>query len=211
MALEAFVWLIGSAVGAGLTAVLMVYGLRQLGDADRGHRRAWLIGTIAGVVAGAAAVRACVQAGTWWVAPAFVVWACALAAAGVCDAMTQRVPTALVRPAGVVTAVLFAAGYSVHRDWGGLALSGVAAVASGLVILLCWRFAGAGFGDVRLAAFGGLGLGHVTQRGLVVGFIAFIVLTLVQAGVTLARGGDRDTTFPYGPALATGFLLAATL
>ena len=53
--------------------------------------------------------------------------------------------------------------------------------------------------------------GHVTQRGLVVGFIAFTVLTLVQAGVTLARGGDRHTTFPDGPALATGFLVAASL
>ncbi len=211
MAFEAFVWIMGSAVGAGLAAVLVVYGLRQPARPDGRPRRAWLLGTFAGVVAGAAAVHACVQAGTWWVAPAFMVWACALAAAAVCDAMTHRVPTALVRPAGVVAAVLFAAGYSVHRDWGGVALSGVGAAASGLVMLLCWRFAGAGFGDVRLAALGGLGLGHVTQRGLVVGFIAFTVLTLVQAGVTLARGGDRHTTFPYGPALAAGFLAAATL
>lgn len=211
MAHEAFAWFLGSAVGAGLTAMLVVYGLRELGHADGGHRSARVIGTAAGLVAGAAAVRACLQAGNWWVAPALMVWACTLAAAAVCDAATQRVPTALVRPAGVVTAVLLAAGYSIHRDWRALALSGVAAVALGLVMLLCWRFAGAGFGDVRLAALGGLGLGHASHRGLIVGFIAFSVITIVQASVTLARGGDRHTTFPYGPALAVGFLLAAAV
>ena len=38
---------------------------------------------------------------------------------------------------------------------------------------------------------------------------AFILITVTQATVTLARGGTRHSTFPYGPAIATAFLFAA--
>jgi leader peptidase (prepilin peptidase)/N-methyltransferase len=70
--------------------------------------------------------------------------------------------------AGVVTCVLLTVGLAVPGDWPGLVIGGAAAGVSGLTLLLCWRFAGAGFGDVRLAALGGLGLGHATLRGLLV-------------------------------------------
>ncbi|TYP87447.1 type IV leader peptidase family protein [Blastococcus xanthinilyticus] len=143
--------------------------------------------------------------------PALMVWGCALVAAASCDAVTQRIPTPLVRQAAVGTGVLLTVGLVVDGGWRGLLLSGVAAAAAGAVLLLCWRFAGAGFGDVRLAALGGLGLGHATHRGLLLAFIAFTVITVTQAVITLMRGGDRQSTFPYGPALAVGFLLAATL
>ena len=86
----------------------------------------------------------------------------------------------------------------------------VAAVTSALTLLLCWRFAGAGFGDVRLATLGGLGLGHATVRGLLLALGAFALISLIQAGVALARAGDRRALVPYGPPLAVGFLLAAT-
>jgi leader peptidase (prepilin peptidase)/N-methyltransferase len=58
---------------------------------------------------------------------------------------------------------------------------------------------------------GGLGLGHVDRMSLVVGVVAFTVITLTAAAVCLARGGSRHDTIPYGPALATGFLLAAAV
>jgi leader peptidase (prepilin peptidase)/N-methyltransferase len=99
----------------------------------------------------------------------------------------------------------------VQGDWSGLVISAVAAVASGLTLLLCWRFAGAGFGDVRLATLGGLGLGHATHRGLLVALAAFALITVTQAAITLMRGGNHRSSFPYGPALAIGFLLAASL
>jgi leader peptidase (prepilin peptidase)/N-methyltransferase len=92
-----------------------------------------------------------------------------------------------------------------------LLISVVATVASGLTLLLCWRFAGAGFGDVRLAVLGGLGLGHATHRGLLMALAAFILTIATQAMLTLLRGGNRRTTIAYGPALAIGFLLAATV
>src|SRR5919205_434844 len=63
-------------------------------------------------------------------------------AAACCDAVSQRVPTPLVRQAGVGTAVLMALGLALHGDWRGLLISAIAATASGLTLLLCWRFAG---------------------------------------------------------------------
>lgn len=198
-------------VGAVVTPRLTAYGLGKLA---RGHatRPCLRIATaIAGGGAGVVAIMTSQRAHTWWLAPALLVWACALVAAASCDAVTQRIPTALVRQAGVGTGVLLTVGATAHGDWRGLLLSGIAAVAAGSVLLQCWRFAGAGLGDVRLAVLGGLGLGHATQLGLVVGLAVFTLLTLVQAGVTLARTGDRHATFPYGPGLAIGFLLAASL
>jgi leader peptidase (prepilin peptidase)/N-methyltransferase len=130
-------------------------------------------------------------------------------AAAACDAVTQRIPTALVRQAGLCTGGLLIVGLTVHYDWRGLILSGAAVAASGLTMLLCWRFAGAGFGDVRLATLGGLGLGHTTYCGALVGLVFFCGITLIQAGTALARGGNRDTPIPFGPALATAALIAA--
>ena len=198
-------------VGAAATPRLTTYGLALLARRDAARTGLRLATAVAGGGAGIVAIVTAHRAGTWWLAPALLFWACALVAAASCDAVTQRIPTALVRQASVSTAVLLTVVLAAHREWRGLLISGVAAAAAGSVLLLCWRFAGAGFGDVRLAVLGGLGLGHATPHGLVVALAAFTLLTLVEAGVTLAQGGDRHTTFAYGPGLATGFLLAASL
>lgn len=197
--------------GAVATPVLAARGLAQLARQDAASASLGLAGALGGGVAGAAAMATSHRTGIWWLAPALLVWGCALVAAACCDAVTQRIPTALVRQAGVVTCALLTVGLAMKGDWPGLALTGVAAVASGLTLLLCWRFAGAGFGDVRLATLGGLGLGHATHRGLLIALGAFALITLTQAMMTLMRGGDRRSTFPYGPALAISFLLAASL
>lgn len=200
---------LGAVAGAIVTPAVAVRGMAQLGRRRAVTRRLKLLSAVAGCGAGGVAILAAHQTGTWWLLPALLSWAYTLVALAACDAVTQRVPTALVRRAGVVTGALLLVGLAVHRDWRGLILSAVAAVAAGLVLLLCWRFAGAGFGDVRLALLGGLGIGHATHRGAVVGTAVFCVIILFQAGVTLARGGNLHTTIPFGPALATGFLLAA--
>jgi leader peptidase (prepilin peptidase)/N-methyltransferase len=198
-------------VGAAATPWLTNHGLAVLGRIDAARPGLALASAVAGGGAGAAAIVTSHRAGTWWLVPALLVWGCALVAAASCDAVTQRIPTPLVRQAAVGTGVLLTVGSAVHGDWRGLLLSGLAAAAAGAVLLLCWRFAGAGFGDVRLATLGGLGLGHATHHGLLLGFVAFTVITVTQAVITLMRGGDRQSTFPYGPALAVGFLFAATL
>jgi leader peptidase (prepilin peptidase)/N-methyltransferase len=208
-------WMAASAaaalIGAAITPWLSSRGLAQLARLDAARLSLALASAVAGGGAGAAAIVTSHRAGTWWLVPALMVWGCALVAAACCDAVTQRIPTPLVRQAAVGTGVLLIVGLAVAGNWRGLLLSGVAAAAAGAVLLLCWRFAGAGFGDVRLAALGGLGLGHATHRGLFLALVAFTLITLTQAVITLVRGRDRRGTFPYGPALAVGFLLAATL
>src|SRR3954451_5000389 len=198
-------------IGTVTTPVLAARGLAQLARQEAASRGLRLAGALGGGAAGAAAMATSHRTGTWWLLPGLLVWGCALVAEACCDAVTQRVPTPLVRQAGGVPCVLLTVGLAVQGDWTGLVISGVTAVAAELTLILCWRFAGAGFGDVRLATLGGLGLGHATHRGLLVALIAFALITMTQAAITLMRGGNRRSTFPYGPALAIGFLLAASL
>ena len=201
----------GTLFGAVLSPALTSVGMAQLAVHRGATGWSWLFSTLAGGLAGAATVATAHRADIWGLAPALVIWATALVAAASCDAVTQRIPTALVRQATVAVGVLLSVGLALHRDWAGLVLSGVASLAGGLTMLVCWRVAGAGFGDVRLAVLGGLGLGHATPNGLVLGLAAFTVVTGVQAGVALARGGTRRTLIPFGPALAAGFLVAAAI
>ena len=186
-------------------------GLRQIsrGDAWSGSTRS--VAVVAGLIAGAVGALAARQAGSWWYLPALLVWALTLAAAATCDGLTQRIPTPLVRQGGAVTALLVLVAASLAGDWRGLLLAGLASAAAGLILTVCWKFAGAGFGDVRLAALGGLGLGHTSPLALLWAFVAFTLTIAAQAIWTLARGGNRHTMFAYGPALAIGFGLAATL
>ncbi|MCZ2812113.1 MULTISPECIES: peptidase [unclassified Modestobacter] len=197
--------------GASLSPLLTRWGLSQLARQDRATWALWLASSLGGGVAGAAAVATWHRTNSWQLAPILLIWGCALVAAASCDAVTQRIPTPLVRQAGVATCLLLIVGLAVRGDWGGLLLSGVSTIAAGFTMLLCWRFAGAGYGDVRLAVLGGLGLGHANSGGLLLGLAVFAGVTCAQVGIALARGGNRETTIPYGPALAAGFLLAATL
>ena len=198
-------------IGAAITPLLAVRGLAQLARREAASAGLRLVGALGGAAAGAAAIVTSHRAGNWWLLPALLVWGCVLVATACCDAVTQRVPTPLVRQAGGATCVLLTVGLAVQGDWTGLVISGVAAAASGLTLLVCWRFAGVGFGDVRVATLGGLGLGHATYRGLLVALIAFVLITVTQAMIILMRGGNRRSTFPYGPALAIGFLIAASV
>src|SRR3954471_19073458 len=140
------VWL-STAVAAALTGavatpVLAASGLAQLARQDARGGGLRLAGVLGGGVAGAAAMATSHRTGIWWLAPALLVWGCALVAAACCDAVTQRIPTSLIRKAGVATCALLTVGLTLEGDWPGLVISGIAAVASGLTSLLCWRYAG---------------------------------------------------------------------
>lgn len=202
-----------AAVAAGVVGTLLGrrlidVGLREL-DVSADHP--WLrpASYATGAIAGVAAILAARHAGTWWLLPATLVWAYSLAAAAVCDALTQRVPTPLVRQATAVTGVLILAASALSGHWRLAVFAAIAAAVAALIFLVCWRFLGAGFGDVRIAVLGGVGLARPTDLGITLAIAAFIVITLGQAATTLARGGDRDTHFPYGPAIAAAFLIAA--
>jgi leader peptidase (prepilin peptidase)/N-methyltransferase len=202
--------LTGALVSGSAVPMLTARGLRHLGRAELDTVLLRRIGAGAGALVGAATTLTALRLGNGALTPPLVVWGAAMVAASCCDAVSQRVPTALVRQALVVTFVLVTCTSAIRGDWSGFLLSSMAAAMSGLVLSLCWRFADVGFGDVRLAVLGGLGLGHATVDGMLLGLGAFIVIITTQAVATLVTGGDRRTKFPFGPALAAGFLVAAT-
>lgn len=203
----AAVWAVALGVLAG--GELVVRGLAQLEVSVPRHARA--VGSATGLIASVAAVLSARHAGSWWLLPPALLWAGGLSAAATCDALTQRVPTPLVRQSALLTAVLILAASAGADHWRWATAAGLAAVATAVVFGFCWRFLGAGFGDVRIAVLGGVGLANPTHAGVAAAIAAFIVITLGQAVTTLARGGNRKTLFPYGPAIAVAFLVAAIL
>jgi len=198
---------VAAAVGAVAGCGLAERRLARLEVAAPRH--AQTAGSVTGALSGVAAVFAARHAGSWWLLPALLVWAYGLAAAATCDAFTQRVPTALVRQGAAATAVLVLGAAAVTGHWRWAALAAICAVAAAAIFAFCWRFLDAGFGDVRIAVLGGIGLADPTHEGVLAAVAAFIGITLSQAIATLARGGNRHTLFPYGPGIAMAFLIAA--
>jgi leader peptidase (prepilin peptidase)/N-methyltransferase len=198
-----------AAAGAGATPALCARGLDQLGESERFRPMVVATWAVLGVAGGAVAGQAARQAGSAWWLPALLVWALTLTAAAMCDAMTQRIPTPIVRGGGLATAVLVVLAGLLTQDWRALMTTAVACCAAGIILAICWRFAGAGYGDVRLATAGGLGLGHATHRSMVLAVLVFILVSTGQAVWTYARIRDRRAHFAYGPALVLGFLVAA--
>ena len=166
-------------------------------------------GGAATALAGLVAALATRHTGTWWLLPAVLVWAYTLASAAVCDAVTQRIPTPLVWRGGLGAAALVVLASVATEHWRWATLAAFCSVAAGLIMLVCWRFAGAGFGDVRLAVLAGLGLTAPTHRSLALGVAAFTISTLTLAALALARGGTRKTLFPFGPSIALAAAVVA--
>ena len=197
-------------VAAVVSPPLLVAALPELDERPALPTRLHGIASVASAVAVVGVIGAAtrVDHGLWWL-PGLAVWAVTLTAAATCDGAAQRIPTQLVKYGGAAAAVLLMVAGVASQDWAGLILTYAAALAAGVILGLCWRFAGLGFGDVRLAVVGGLGLGHTTYRGLAVALLVFAVVTITQAIWTQVRTHDRAAHFPYGPALALLFLAAA--
>lgn len=196
-------------VGGGVVPWLTARGYRHLSVTAVSSRRSLASSVAAGLVAGAAGSIAARQAGTWWALPALLAWAYVIAAAACCDAVCQRIPTPLVRRGAAVVAVLLTVCAVASGNWHALLVAFIAASLSALVLACCWRFAGLGFGDVRLGLLGGLALGHVTEAGLFAAFAAFTLIALGQVVFTLTHGGSRHSHIAVGPALAAALLVGA--
>ena len=206
-------WGVAALAGAGGALALPFFvrtGLRELGRAGRTRSAVVISSAAVGVASAVCAAIAADRAGSWRWLPALLLWATTLSAAAACDALAQRVPTRLVLRAAVAVLALLILASVLTNDWRALAVATVSAASSAAIFLICWRFLGAGFGDVRLAALGGLGLGHATFASLAAGVGFFAVVLTVQAIWTMTVTHDRHATFGYGPALAVGFLVAAT-
>lgn len=192
---------LAAGVGCPLGTALVDRGFAQLA-LPRPQSVARRFGGAAAASAGAVAVLATRHVGSWWLLPALLVWAYTLASAAVCDAVAQRIPTPLVWRGGLVAVALVVLASAAAEHWRWAALAAFRSVVAGLIMLVCWRFAGGGFGDVRLAVLAGLGLAAPTHRGLTLGVAVFTVSLLVLAALALARGGTRKTLFPFGPSIA---------
>lgn len=206
-------WWIASAcaavAGAGAVPALCARGLMQLDESELSGPPAMVASAAVGAVGGAVAAQAARQTGSAWWLPALLVWVVILVAAATCDAMIQRIPTPLLRGGGAGAAILVVIAGLITQDWRALLITAVVCCAAGLILWVCWRFAGAGFGDVRLATVGGLGLGHATHRSVVLAVLAFMLLSMGQAVWTYIRTRDRKARFAYGPALVLGLFVAA--
>ena len=196
-----------AAIGALAGGRLVKRGLAQLDVVPT--EGACHLGRIACGLGGAVAVLAARSAGSWWLVPAMLIWAYGLGALATCDAVVQRVPAPFVRLTAVVVGVLVTGAAAASGHWHRAATAVLCGLASGILFAGCWRFLGMGFGDVRIAVLGGLGVVDPTRVAVIGGVLTFTVITLSQAGVTLVRGGTWHTMIPYGPAIAIAFVVIA--
>lgn len=195
--------------GAVATPMTGWVGFRQLKE----RRITWSVWVLAvGLGLGAGTATAAGRASASGpVLATLGVWSVALAGCTVCDWMTHRIPTPLVRQAIAVVTGLLVMTALLDGRWRPIAVGVGACVVLWALTLAGWRIAGVGRGDVRLAALGGLGLGWSSARGVAVGLAVFCAACVLQVIVTLARGGDRHTMIAVGPPLCCGFLAAAAM
>lgn len=117
----------------------------------------------------------------------------------VIDLERGRILNKLSYPA--IGLALVALPFTPDRDAPQLLIGGIAAF--GLLLLIAWIYpAGMGMGDVKLAAFIGLTVGH-PQVWLAL-FLAFVGGGLISGGLVLARVIGRKDPIAFGPFLAAG-------
>ena len=114
----------------------------------------------------------------------------------------------------VVVVALAGCSLALDGDWDRWLTALGCGVASGVVylVLAFVNPGGLGLGDVKLAVTLGLLTGWLGWPLAVVAFLAaFAVGTVVGIVVALASGAGRKATFPFGPSMLAGTLLALLL
>jgi leader peptidase (prepilin peptidase) / N-methyltransferase len=151
------------------------------------------------------------RVGLAWSLPAYLLYAWLLVVVAVIDLETLRIPNRLTYPLTPVLAALLAAA-ALLEGVPGAALRAVAAGATGFAFLLLLALAsprGMGMGDVKLAAFIGLGLGYLGWAHLALGlFLAFASGGAIGMVLIALRIRGRKDQIPFGPYLALGALVA---
>jgi leader peptidase (prepilin peptidase) / N-methyltransferase len=158
-----------------------------------------------GVVFAAVAWRV----GLDWSLPGFWLFAWVLAVVAVIDSRTRRIPNRLTYPLTPTLLVLLA-GAAVLQGSPGTALRTLLGGALAFVALLALALIsprGMGMGDVKLAAFVGIGLGYLGWGHVVLGFAAsFLIGGVVGIALLSLRLRGRKDAIPFGPYLAAGAL-----
>jgi leader peptidase (prepilin peptidase) / N-methyltransferase len=151
------------------------------------------------------------RVGVDWALPGYLLFTWTLLVIAVIDARTRRIPNRLTYPLTPALLVLLAAAAALNGQpgWGLRALLGGVVALAALFALAMASPGGMGMGDVKLAAFIGIGLGYLGWGHVLLGVFGGFLLGGVVALVLIASGvrGRRDH-IPFGPYLAAGALLA---
>jgi leader peptidase (prepilin peptidase)/N-methyltransferase len=149
--------------------------------------------------------------GATWALPGFLLFGWLLLVVAVIDIQTRRIPNRLTYPLTPTLLVLLTAAAVLDGTPGAALralLGGLVAFAL-LLLLALINPRGMGMGDVKLAAFIGIGLGYVGWGHVWLGLFAGFLGGGVIAGllVVLRLRGRKDH-IPFGPWLALGALVA---
>jgi leader peptidase (prepilin peptidase)/N-methyltransferase len=149
--------------------------------------------------------------GTSWSLPAELCFVAGLVALGAVDLERYLLPRAILYPVGVLVVAGLAVAATTTHDWSRVAQAAFCGFGSFAVFFVIHfvRPAWLGFGDVRLAALLGLGLGWMGPGYLLIGFLAANIAGAVTGiGLMLAGRATRTTALPYGVFLGAGAILA---
>lgn len=132
-----------------------------------------------------------------------------LIALALVDWRTHLLPTRLVWPATVATALLAVVAGLVGGDTDDLVRAGLGfVVAYGAYYALWWIYPkGLGFGDVRLAGLLGLALGYLGWAEVSLGLYAGFLLGGVGGGLLALLRVVERRALPFGPFMVLGALL----
>jgi leader peptidase (prepilin peptidase)/N-methyltransferase len=149
--------------------------------------------------------------GLTWALPGLLLFVWLLVVVAVIDLHTRRIPNRLTYPLiPALLVLLTTAALLEGTPWVAVRVVVAGLVSFGLLLVMALiNPRGMGMGDVKLAAFIGLGLGYVgwwhVWLGLFLGFLGGGVI----AALLLARGlRTRKDHIPFGPWLAAGAIVA---
>ncbi|MBW3604987.1 MAG: prepilin peptidase [Actinobacteria bacterium] len=149
--------------------------------------------------------------GLSWALPGFLLFGWLLLVVAVIDVHTRRIPNRLTYPLTPTLLVLLV-GAALLEGTPGVALrsllGGLVAFALLLVLALI-NPRGMGMGDVKLAAFIGIGLGYLGWGHLWLGlFTGFLGGGVIAGLLVVLRLRSRKDHIPFGPWLSLGALVA---
>ena len=146
----------------------------------------------------------------WWALPGMFLFVWMLLVVFLIDLDTKRIPNALTYPLTPALAVLLVGAALADGEPGRLVtvLVGGLGACAFLFLLAFINPRGMGMGDVKFAAFLGLGLGYVGYPAVVIGvFGAFLLGSIISVALIATGVRSRKDSIPFGPFLSVGALI----
>lgn len=149
--------------------------------------------------------------GLSWVLPGYLVFVWVLLVVSAIDVDTRKIPNKITYPGIPALLVLLGAAAFLHGQPGDAvrALVGGAAAFAFMLVIALINPRGMGLGDVKLAAFIGIGLGYLGLAEVVVGlFASFLAGGVIAVGLLATGLRGRKDALPFGPYLAIGAIVS---